>query len=161
VRQEKSWISRSETEGLGVLARPTLCHRSLRKHNDDQHFAGQQSDFRCLGGRCVGARSNGRCEAAFKKCQVCHDIGEGARNKLGPALNGLDSRKAGTVEGYDYSEANKNSGIVWSEASFKEYIVDSAGKIPGTKMMFYDKNEKEIADLWSYLKQFGTDGKKK
>jgi len=100
-------------------------------------------------------------EAAFRKCQVCHDIGEGARNKLGPALNGLDGRKAGTVEGYDYSEANKNSGIVWSEASFKEYIVDSAGKIPGTKMMFYDKNEKEIADLWSYLKQFGTDGKKK
>jgi cytochrome c len=100
-------------------------------------------------------------EAAFRKCQVCHDIGEGARNKLGPALNGLDSRKAGTVEGYDYSEANKNSGIVWSEASFKEYIVDPAGKIPGTKMMFSDKNEKEIADLWSYLKQFGTDGKKK
>jgi cytochrome c len=100
-------------------------------------------------------------EAAFRKCQVCHDIGDGARNKLGPALNGLDGRKAGTVEGYDYSEANKNSGIVWSEASFKEYIVDPTGKIPGTKMMFSDKNEKEIADLWSYLKQFGTDGKKK
>jgi cytochrome c len=100
-------------------------------------------------------------EAAFGKCQVCHDVGESARNKLGPALNGLDGRKAGTVEGYDYSEANKSSGIVWSEASFTEYIVDPAGKIPGTKMMFSDKNEKEIADLWSYLKQFETDGKKK
>src|SRR5437763_5781421 len=85
-------------------------------------------------------------EAAFRKCQPCHDVGETARNKLGPALNGLDGRKAGTVDGYDYSEANKNSGIVWSEATFKEYIVDPAAKMPGTKMVFSDKDEKEIAD---------------
>ena len=100
-------------------------------------------------------------ETAFRKCQPCHDVGDAARNKLGPILNGLDGRKAGTVNGYDYSEANKNSGIVWSEATFKEYIVDPAAKMPGTKMMFSDKNEKEIADLWGYLKQFGPDGKKK
>ena len=100
-------------------------------------------------------------EAAFRKCQVCHDVGENARNKLGPSLNGLDGRKAGTVEGYDYSEANKNSGIVWSEAAFKEYLVNPSAKMPGTKMMFSDKNEQEIADLWVYLKQFGSDGKKK
>src|SRR4051812_26384298 len=100
-------------------------------------------------------------EAAFRKCQPCHDVGEAARNKLGPILNGLDGRKAGTVNGYDYSEANKNSGIVWSEATFKEYIVDPAAKMPGTKMIFSDKNEKEIADLWAYLNQFGPDGKKK
>jgi cytochrome c len=55
-------------------------------------------------------------EAAFTNCQACHDIGEGAWNKLCPALNGLDGRKAGAVEGYDNSEANKNSGIVWSES---------------------------------------------
>jgi cytochrome c len=100
-------------------------------------------------------------EAAFRKCQPCHDVGDAARNKLGPALNGLDGRKAGTVDGYDYSEANKTSGIVWSEATFKEYIIDPAAKMPGTKMIFSDKNEKEIADLWAYLKQFGPDGKKK
>jgi len=100
-------------------------------------------------------------EAAFKKCQVCHDVGENARNKLGPALNGLDGRKAGTVEGYDYSEANKNSGIVWNETIFKEYIVDPKAQMPGTKMMFSDKNEKEIVDLWAYIKEFGPDGKKK
>ena len=64
----------------------------------------------------------------------CHDIGEDARNKLGPTLNGLDGRKAGTVDGYDYSEANKNFGIIWSEASFKEYIEDPARKIPGMKL---------------------------
>jgi len=100
-------------------------------------------------------------EAAFRKCQVCHDVGERARNKLGPMLNGLDGRKAGTVEGYEYSEANKNSGIVWSEATFKEYLMDPSIKMPGTKMMYSNKNEQENADLWVYLKQFGSDGKKK
>jgi len=107
------------------------------------------------------ARDIAAGEAAFRKCQVCHDVGENARNKLGPSLNGLDGRKAGTIDGYNYSEANKNSGIVWSEAIFKEYLIDPSGKMPGTKMMFSDKNEQEIADLLVYLKQFGSDGKKK
>jgi cytochrome c len=100
-------------------------------------------------------------ESAFRKCQVCHDVGERARNKLGPMLNGLDGRKAGTVEGYEYSEANKNSGIVWSGATFKEYLMDPSIKMPGTKMMYANKSEQENADLWVYLKQFGSDGKKK
>jgi cytochrome c len=100
-------------------------------------------------------------EAAFRKCQPCHDVGETAKNKLGPELNGLDGRKAGTAEGYSYSDSNKNSSIVWSEASFKEYLEDPQAKMPGTKMSFSDKNDKEIADLWAFLKQFGTDGKKK
>jgi cytochrome c len=51
-------------------------------------------------------------ETAFRKCQPCHDVGEAAKNKLGPELNGLDGRKAGTAEGYSYSDSNKNSGIV-------------------------------------------------
>jgi cytochrome c len=100
-------------------------------------------------------------EASFRKCQPCHDVGEAAKNKLGPELNGLDGRKAGTVEGYDYSGGNKNSGIVWSEASFKEYLQNPQDKIPGTKMILSVKNEKELADLWGYLKQFGADGKRK
>jgi cytochrome c len=62
---------------------------------------------------------------------------------VGPALDGLDGRKAGTVEGYDYSEVNKNSEIVWSEATFKEYLIDPSAKIPGTKMIFSDKTEQE------------------
>jgi len=66
-----------------------------------------------------------------------------------------------SYESYDYSEANKSSMIVWSEATFKEYLVDPSGKIPGTKMMFSDKNEQDIADLWAYLTQFGSDGRKK
>lgn len=101
-------------------------------------------------------------ERSFRKCTPCHSIGEGAQNKLGPVLNGLDGRKAGTIEGYSYTEANKNSGIVWNEANFSEYITDPRARIPGTKMIFPGiKNEKERADLWAYLKQFGPDGKKK
>ena len=100
-------------------------------------------------------------ETAFRKCQPCHDVGETAKNKLGPELNGLDGSKAGTAEGYAYSDGNKNSGIVWSEASFKEYLENPQEKIPGTKMILSVNNEKEIADLWAYLKQFGADGKKK
>ena len=57
---------------------------------------------------------------------------------------------------------HQNSGIVWSEAAFKDYIKDPRAKIPGTKMIFPGiKNEKEVDNLWAYLKQFGPDGKKK
>ena len=101
-------------------------------------------------------------EQSFKKCFACHSIGEGAKNKVGPELNGLDGRHSGSAPGYSYSDANKNSGIVWSEATFKDYIKDPRAKIPGTKMIFPGiKNEKEVDNLWVYLKQFGPDGKMK
>ena len=101
-------------------------------------------------------------ENSFKKCLPCHAIGEGAKNKVGPVLNGLDGRKSGTVEGYSYSDANKNSGITWNHDSFKEYIKDPRAKIPGTKMIFPGiKNEKEAESLWAYIASFGPDGKKK
>ncbi len=99
-------------------------------------------------------------EQSFKKCLPCHAIGEGATNKVGPVLNGLDGRKAGTVADYNYSDANKNSGITWNEASFREYIQNPMAKVPGTKMAFPGiKSQNEIANLWAYLKQFGPDGK--
>jgi cytochrome c len=98
-------------------------------------------------------------ENSFKKCAICHSIGEGATNKIGPELNGLDGRKSATVAGFDYSDANKNSGITWNEASFKEYIKDPKAKIPDTKMIFAGiKNDKEVDDLWAYLKQFDAEG---
>src|SRR5882762_8940223 len=72
-------------------------------------------------------------KTSFNKCLACHAVGEGAKNKVGPVLNGLQGRKSGTVEGYSYTEANKNSGITWDEATFKDYIKDPKAKIPGTK----------------------------
>ena len=96
---------------------------------------------------------------SFNKCLPCHAIGPDAENKIGPELNGLDGRHSGTAPNYSYSDANKNSGIVWGEATFKEYIKDPAAKVPGTKMTFLGiKNEQEINDLWAYVKQFDADG---
>jgi len=101
-------------------------------------------------------------ENSFKKCLPCHRIGPDAKNLVGPVLNGLEGRKSGTVEGYNYTEANKNSGITWSEDTFKEYISDPRAKIPGTKMVFAGiKSDTERANLWAYLKQFDAKGEKK
>jgi len=101
-------------------------------------------------------------EKVFRRCLPCHSIGETAKNGIGPAQNGLKGRKSGTVPGYNYTDANKNSGITWDEATFKQYIKDPKAKIPGTKMVFPGiKDEKEAEDLWSFLEQFGLDGKKK
>jgi cytochrome c len=98
-------------------------------------------------------------ENSFKKCLPCHSIGAGAANKVGPELNGLDGRHSGNAPNFSYTDANKNSGIVWNEGNFKEYIKDPKAKIPGTKMMFAGvKNEQEVNDLWAYLKQFDAEG---
>ena len=100
-------------------------------------------------------------EKVFTQCRACHQVGEGAKNLVGPLLNGLFGRKSGTVEGYSYTDANKTSGISWDEATFREYIVDPNGKIPGTKMAFAGlKNPQQVTDLIAYLKQFDAAGKK-
>jgi cytochrome c len=99
-------------------------------------------------------------KSSFNKCLACHAVGENAKNKVGPELNGLNGRKAGAAAGYSYSDANKNSGLTWDEATFKDYIKDPKAKIPGTKMAFAGiKKESEINDLWAFLAQFGADGK--
>jgi cytochrome c len=101
-------------------------------------------------------------KTSFNKCMACHAAGEGAKNKVGPVLNGLDGRKSGTVEGYSYSDANKNSGITWNKEQFLDYIKDPKAKIPNTKMIFPGiKNEKEANDLWAFLAQYDKDGKTK
>jgi len=98
----------------------------------------------------------------FKLCTPCHDVGETAKNKIGPVLNGLDGRKSGTVAGFNYTDANKNSGIVWGEATFLQYIKNPKADIPGTKMVFLGlKDETQAKNLWAYLQQFAPDGKKK
>jgi cytochrome c len=100
-------------------------------------------------------------EKVFAQCRACHQVGPTARNLVGPKLNGLFGRKAGTVDGYNYTDANKNSGITWNEAVFAEYIKNPRQKIPGTKMVYAGlKDEQRIKDLTAYLKQFDADGKK-
>jgi cytochrome c len=109
----------------------------------------------------AGAQDLAAGEQSFRKCAPCHSVGADARNKVGPVLNGLDGRKSGTMPDYSYSEANKKAEIIWSAATFKEYIQNPMAKVPGTKMAFAGiKNDKEIGDLWAYLKQFKADGSK-
>ena len=102
-------------------------------------------------------------EAVFKRlCSPCHDIGEDAKVKLGPPLNGVNGRTAGTFEGFNYSPANKSSGITWGHDAFAKYIKAPMQEMPGTRMAFVGiKNDKDIGDLWAYLETFGPDGKKK
>jgi cytochrome c len=102
-------------------------------------------------------------EQVFRRlCSPCHDIGDDAKVKLGPPLNGVEGRKAGTYEGFNYSQANKNSGLTWDQAAFDKYIRAPMQEMPGTRMAFVGiKNDKDIGDLWAYLKQFGPDGHKK
>jgi len=98
----------------------------------------------------------------FKVCTACHSVGPGATNKVGPELNGLIGRKAGTVQGYRYSAAMKNSGLTWDAATFGKYINDPRGTVPGNKMSFGGVHDpKQIADLTAYLASFDADGNPK
>ena len=100
-------------------------------------------------------------EKVFAQCRACHQVGENAKNAVGPVLNGLFGRAAGSVEGYTYSPANKNSGLTWDEATFRDYIKNPRAKIPGTKMIYAGlKDEQRINDLIAYLKQFNAQGQK-
>jgi len=126
------------------------------------HIALAALSLATFGANAARAQDVAAGEQSFKKCLPCHSIGEGAKNKVGPELNGIDGRHSGTAPGFSYSDANKNSGITWNKAQFLDYIKDPRAKIPGTKMIFPGiKNEKEAESLWAYLSSFGPDGKKK
>ncbi len=96
-------------------------------------------------------------KAVFGKCKACHQIGEGAKNAVGPNLTGVIGRKAGSMEGFTYSEAMKGSGLTWDEATFKDYIKDPKAKIAGNKMVFMGvKDPADIDNLTEYLKSFSA-----
>jgi cytochrome c len=98
----------------------------------------------------------------FKKCHACHNIGEGANNSIGPVLNGVVGRKAGSYPGYDYSDANKGSGITWDVATLQKYLKNPQEVVPHTKMMFPGlTSDKDVNNVIAYLSTFGPDGKPK
>ena len=92
-------------------------------------------------------------EKVFARCKTCHEVAK-QENKLGPYLVGVFGRKAGSVEGFKYSEAMKNSDVIWSEETIASYVKDPKGFIAGNKMAFSGlKKEDEVADVVAYLKQ--------
>jgi len=108
--------------------------------------------FVATGAGQASAQDAAAGEKVFLVCKVCHQVGENAKNAVGPVLNGLFGRKAGTVDGFSYSDGNKHSGITWDDATFSEYIKDPKAKVPGTKMVFAGiKDEQKIKDLIAYL----------
>jgi cytochrome c len=101
-------------------------------------------------------------EKAYAVCKACHRVGEGAKNGVGPTLNGVVGRPAASVEGFNYSDAMKNSGITWDEANIAEYLKNPKQKIPGNKMAFPGvRDDAKAADIIAYLAQFNADGTKK
>lgn len=101
-------------------------------------------------------------EKTFVVCRACHQIGPGAKNAVGPVLNGVVGRPAGSYPGYSYSNANKGSGLTWDEATLTKYLAAPQQVVPGTKMIFPGlKDPKKVQDVIAYLKTFNADGSKK
>ena len=98
----------------------------------------------------------------FTKCAPCHAIGPGAKNKVGPELNGILDRTAASVEGFAYSDALKKSGLKWDDANLHKWLENPKALVPGTKMVFPGvKDETERDDLIAYIESFNADGTNK
>jgi cytochrome c len=111
-----------------------------------------------ISGRAV-AQDAAAGEKDFVVCRACHQVGPTAHNSVGPVLNGVVGRPAGTFPGYNYSAANKNSGLTWDEATLQKYLANPQGVVKGTKMIFPGiKDQTKLNDVIAYLKTFKADG---
>jgi cytochrome c len=97
-------------------------------------------------------------EQVFRKCRACHQIGDGAKNTVGPQLNDIVGRVAGGVDGFNYSKANRKAaeeGLVWTEENLMAYLENPRKFMPGTKMAFAGlRDEQERKDVIAFLKKF-------
>ena len=92
-------------------------------------------------------------EKVFNACKACHTL-EAGKNRVGPSLHGLIGRPAGSVEGFSYSPAMKNSGVTWDDENLAKYLADPKGFIAGNKMAFAGvKKEDDLKNLIAYLNQ--------
>jgi len=102
-----------------------------------------------------------RGERVFKKCRSCHKVGDGATNRVGPQLNGIFQRAAGSVEGFKYSASMLRAGadgLVWDHDTLAIYIENPKSLISKTRMNFRGlKDEQDRADVMAYLRQFSDD----
>jgi len=111
-----------------------------------------------ISGRAV-AQDVAAGEKAFVVCRACHQIGPTAKNLVGPVLNGVVGRPAGTFPGFNYSPANKDSGLTWDEATLQKYLANPQAVVKGTKMIFPGiKDPAKVNDVIAFLKTYKADG---
>ena len=97
----------------------------------------------------------------FARCAACHTVGQ-TGGKVGPVLNGVVGRKAGSLAGFNYSPAMKASNLTWDPATLARFLQAPMKTVPGTKMFFPGlPDAKDQADVVAYLKQYRADGRKK
>ena len=112
----------------------------------------------------AAAQDTAAGEKVFAKCKACHAVGEGAKNKVGPELNGIVGRAAGSLPDYKYSKAMEGKGaegLIWDEASLAAYLADPRGFVKGTKMAFAGlKKPEDLENIIAYLATFAADGSK-
>jgi cytochrome c len=112
-----------------------------------------------ISGQAVAQGNAAAGEKDFVVCRACHQVGPTAKNFVGPVLNGVVGRKAGTYPGFEYSAANKDSGIVWNEENLQKYLADPQAVVKGTKMIFPGiKEPAKVDDIIAFLKTYKEDG---
>lgn len=98
-------------------------------------------------------------ERVYNQCKACHQVGEKAKNRVGPVLNGIVGRAAATVDGFRYSDAMSESGLTWDEETLAAYLADPRGFLTGNRMAFAGlRSDEDIANVIAYLASFNADG---